>query len=261
MKSAKWVLGAAVFGAALAALPAAASADACECVGGAYPPWGAPPPVYAVAPQPYAAPIVVIPYVAEARRHWGLGLRATGMSVVDARTMNDSGEEPLGMGGGGLFLRYRSSGHLGFELAIDGAVTEDRDSEMLGYQRATAIASGSLLYRFSPRARFDWHLLAGIGAANTEIRYGATQDIEPTSVENVTQTEGHVGIGFEYKFGWRRAWVLSADLRFMGLHRNDAEDAHIQAGDKVDTAIVRPAGQVPDDESGASANIGIAYYF
>jgi hypothetical protein len=164
------------------------------------------------------------------------------------------------MGGGGIFMRYRGIGHIGFELAVDGGTTADKDSLEKGYQRVTALATASILYRIAPLSRFDWYLLAGLGAGSTNIRYGATQDTQPVAEQKFTQTEAHVGFGFDYKL--TRGWVLSGDFRLMGLGRNDRPgDTTVVAGaDKLDPAFVS-SSPVPQSESGVSANFGISYYF
>lgn len=256
MSISKWKLAAVALTVATLS-PRLASADACECVGGPYPPWAAPPPAY--APAYYAPPpqVVVAPMFVRERRI-GIGVRATGMSVVDAEQRGGD-EEPLGLSGGGLFMRFRGRGHFGLELAVDGAATEDQDSHRLGYQRVTALASASLFYRFMPRARFDWHVLIGVGGGSTELRYGADSETEPSHTRIFNQSEGHVGVGFEWKLGRRQAWVVTGDLRFLGLHTEEEEGDHILAGGAEKTALI--VSPIPENESGATAHFGIGYYF
>jgi hypothetical protein len=178
---------------------------------------------------------VLLPAVASADE-WGLGLRATGERV--GRSADDA--NPIDMGGGALLVRWRVSALFGLELGLSGM-----NGKLAGgaYERKTGALDLTATFHLNSRSRWDFYLLAGLGAVNDKVDL---VDASGASVEQeFKETEIRVGVGLEYRF---RHLGLGVEAAAVGRVRNDADDA-LDAD-----AVARNSGA-------AQASFVVGYYF
>ncbi len=168
---------------------------------------------------------------------WGLGLRATG-ERVDPH--DDATAQGIGMGGGGLLLRWRLGGLFGLELAVDGFGGKLADG---AFERNTSSVGLTAQFHLNPGSRWDWYLLAGLAGVDDKVKF---RDVDGNRMEQeFKETEIRLGGGLEYR--WPHIG-LGGELAAVALARNDGDDALI--GDAV-----------PKESGGAQLSITFAYYF
>ena len=177
---------------------------------------------------------LLLPAIAQADE-WGLGLRATG-ERLDPH--DDDVAHGVGMGGGGLFLRWRISELFGLELAFDGF-----GGKLGGFERKTSSLGLTAQFHLTPGSRWDLYLLAGLAAIHDEVNF---RDVDGNTMEQeFKETELRVGAGLEHR--WRH-FGLGAELAAVALARNDGDDALI--GDAV-----------PKESGGGQLSVLFTYYF
>ena len=179
---------------------------------------------------------LLVPTVASADE-WGLGLRATGEHV--ARGGSDDADG-MDLGGGALLLRWRMSDVFGLELGVGGT----RGKRAGGaFERKTGAADLTAMFHLNPRSRWDFYLLAGLGAVTETVDF---VDVDGISVEQeFKETEVRLGLGLEYRL---RHLGLGAEAAAIGRVRNDAD--HALDGDAI-----------PKDSGGVQLSLVVGYYF
>lgn len=205
----------------LAALPTVALAQPSET-----PP--EPTPVVVAAPEP--------------ERNWGIGVHLGGMGLHP----EEMPDEEVGLGGGGLQIRWRFArrweldldlSHFAGELSKDGPV------------RHVGSATLGVMFHFNPGSRWLWSAMLGVGGAHDEIRADNMAGEEVTVAE-FKQGMFRIGAGLERRFD---RVGLGAQIFAVGMERND---------DELDgPAYVGMDGPVPQKSSGGLAQLSFNYYF
>jgi hypothetical protein len=167
---------------------------------------------------------------------WGLGLRATGEHV--ARTSDEKGG--IDMGGGALLVRWRMSGFFGLELSLGGTSGKQAGG---AFERKTGAADLTAMFHLSPGSRWDFYLLAGIGAVTDKVNFIDASGV--SAEQEFKETQGRLGLGLEYRFPHLG---LGLEAAAVGRVRNDADHA-------------LDADAVPKESGGAQVNLVVGYYF
>ena len=202
-------------------------------VGYAQPSYAQPPPT--VAP-PEAPPVV--------NRRWSVGLNL-GQTELTAKT--EYSEESATFGTGALALRYRPWQHLELEFTIGGgsqSVDEDKNGYRAPDGTELAIATGTLAarYRFNPGAKWNWWLLAGVGATTV-----ARKDATDEEVDAAQRPHCTIGVGIERRFN---RFALQFELRALAVGQTEEE---MQLADQ--------GIMTTDGLSGGNFSFGASYYF
>jgi opacity protein-like surface antigen len=188
------------------------------------------PPALWVAPG--GAPGVAPPEPWEAHR-FALGLHLGAVSIDDS--FAPDGQQQFSTGG--LVARYRASRRLELELAIDHG-NQQIDEMKTDYQLTAATAS--LLVHMRPQARWDWYLLAGVGANERRFKDAA---------DETADARAHLafGAGLEYRFDHL---VLGLEVRGLAIGARERDDVRIAAVNEDD-----------EGTGGAQASLGASWYF
>jgi len=180
---------------------------------------------------------LVLPAAVAHADEWGLGLRATG-ERVDPH--DDATAQGIGMGGGGLLIRWRISGLFGLELALDGFDGKLADG---AFERKTSSLGLTAQFHLTPGSRWDFYLLAGLAAVDDKVSF---RDANGDQMDQeFKETEARLGAGLEYR--WAHIG-LGAEVAAVALARNDGDDALI--GDAV-----------PKESGGGQLSVVFTYYF
>lgn len=182
---------------------------------------------------------------------WAIGLSFGGLGVApdDAPDAADTNFRI-----GEVAVRYRASRRFELELALSGGrqvLDDDSDGELA----AGSVVFG-LRYRFMPEQRWNWWLMAGLGAS-VIARHDAGDDERDAAQRPL----GMFGIGVERRF---HHFALQAELRAIGMgERSDAMDdvpvaTDVMGGTAPAVVIDEPAS---DSLSGGTFTIGASYYF
>jgi hypothetical protein len=192
--------------------------------------------------QPPPDPGHVAPVAPPRVRKWSVGLNF-GQTELTAK--NEYAEESVTFGTGSLALRYRGWRHLELEFSIGGgrqSLDEEKDGR--SGEGDLAIATGTLAarYRFNPQAKWNWWLLAGVGAT-TVARHDATEE----EVDAAQRPHGTLGVGIERR--WSR-FALQFELRALAVGQTEEEM------ELADQGIMTTEGL-----SGGTFAFGASYYF
>lgn len=174
---------------------------------------------------------------------WGVGLHATALTLAP----EDSPDAKTEYSGGGLQLRYRLAPRWQLELSLD-HVREQRADGTEG-DRHLQSATLAALYHFRPHARWDWYVLAGIGATGD-----GNPELTDEEREASQQAHFHLGAGVERRF---RHVGIAAELRAVGIAPPEEPEAK-------DVPANAPAMTVPGEAKGTSGGqltIAATYYF
>jgi hypothetical protein len=182
---------------------------------------------------------------------WGVGLHMTSLALAPEATPDAKTE----YGGGGLQLRYRLAPRWQLELSIDHVQERLPD----GSEGTHHLQSGTLaaLYHFRPHARWDWYVLAGVGATGDGDPALSKEERQASETGHV-----HVGAGVERRF---RHLGIAAEVRAVGMAPPD--DAATKDGTVMPAGGDVPAMTVPAPEAGAKGTSGgmftiaATYYF
>lgn len=194
-----------------------------------------------------AAPIAPGVAAADLPR-WGVGLRMTSLTLAPEGTPDAETE----YGGAGLQVRYRVAPRWQLELSFDHL----REHRADGTDGDRQLKSGTLaaLYHLQPHARWDWYVLAGVGAT------GDGRPDRSADQRHASQaSHGHLGAGVERRF---RRFGIAAELRAVGIAPPDA--GH---GDKAAPTPTDPSTTIPTQEierqgqSGGQLSVAATYYF
>lgn len=195
-------------------------------------------------PAPSDLPPGPVAPVAAPMQKWSVGLNVGQTDLTPEADVyyGDGGYsmQTATFAGGSLALRYRGWQHLELELSIGGGRQQYED----GSEGDLAMATGTLAarYRFNPRNKWNWWLLAGLGAT-TVARHDATD----AELDSAQRPHGTLGVGLEYRF---TQFALQLELRGMRVGPTDEEQQLIDEGAMI------PAGM-----SGGSFAFGASYYF
>ncbi len=193
------------------------------------------------APSPYAQPPVAVVAPAPRARRWSVGLNL-GQTELTANT--DYGSESATFGTGSLAVRYRPWRHLELEFSIGGG-RQTVDEEVYGTSEGElAMATGTLAarYRFNPHKKWNWWLLAGLGATTV-----ARHDASDEEIEAAQRPHGTLGVGVERRFN---RFALQVELRALMVGQTEAEM------DLADQGVM-----TTDGLSGGNFSFGASYYF
>ena len=162
------------------------------------------------APPPSAGSAVVV--VAEPRpaSRWSIGL---GVGGTEIGTEDDS--EQVSFSGVNIAVRYRAWKHLELELLLGGGA-EDTESLETSSREELALGYGflSARYRFNPHDKWNYWLLAGLGALTVAPK-SATDD----QLEAAQRAAFTFGGGIEYRL---RRLAFQAEIR--GVAASATED-------------------------------------
>jgi Outer membrane protein beta-barrel domain len=177
----------------------------------------------------------LLPHVASAQNTFGVGLRASAMSMA----ADGDHENAEAMQGGGLQVRWRFARRWGLELTAEGLT--HRVGEV--YERKAVPATLSVRFHIFPSSAWDLYGILGVGATHEEVLIHKSDgtEIEQTFEES----HAHLGIGLERVFG---PFGIAAELRAVAAAREDREAA-------------QPYDAVPGESSGGMMNIAVTYYF
>jgi hypothetical protein len=177
----------------------------------------------------------------QTKHRWGVGLRA-----VSQNLSNDSDDDALHMGGGGLHVRWRFAPRWSAELSFEGLRADEHDG---AYQRELSSSHLIFGYHFTPYRRWDWFLLAGIGGTDDTVTY---RKADGTMAEETAEE-----VNFLLGAGVERRWThfgLGVDLRAVGFARKDDEQP-----EGYDPATDFRA--IPSGQHAGQIDVHFTYYF
>jgi hypothetical protein len=191
-----------------------------------------------------AAPVVVV--AADPLPKWGIGLRATSMTL--APESNPDAETEYG--GGGLQVRYRLTPRWQLEVSLD-HFQERLENGDDGTRQLDSVTLAAL-YHFRPHARWDWYLLAGFGGTGNG-------DPEISDEAREASQMGHIalGAGLERRFGH---FGIGAELRVIGMAPPEADERDVPLAPTAPSMTV-PAAEPDEGISGGQFTIAGTYYF
>ena len=193
-----------------------------------------------IAPTAVAAPARSLPT-------WGLGLHLTSLSLA----AQDTPEQQTDYSGGGLQLRYRVAPRWQLELSLD-HVREQAEDGTDGDRQLQSVTFAAL-YHFRPHARWDWYLLAGVGATGD-----GNPDLSDEAREASQTAHVHLGAGVERRF---RHVGIAAELRAVGIAPPEADGSDTPLPIGSDAAMTVPRADEPEGISGGQLTIAATYYF
>jgi hypothetical protein len=185
---------------------------------------------------PLALAVLLLPVGARAQE-WAVGLRASAEHVAAS---DHDGDEGVGMGGGGLLVRWRFWPHWGVEAALESCRGTRADG---AYERRSDSLVLTAALHLTPRSRWDWYLFLGLGGATDHVTLrgadGAT--VEQQFKESVLR----LGVGLERR--WEHIGI-GAELAGIGMTREDQDQA-------------QPKDAVPARSGGGQLSVVFGYYF
>ena len=194
------------------------------------------------APSPYAqAPVAAVAPAPRARR-WSVGLNLGQTELTATSDYGDSQSATFGTGS--LAVRYRPWQHLELEFSIGGG-RQTLDEEIDGRSEGDlAMATGTLAarYRFNPHQKWNWWLLAGLGATTV-----ARHDASDEEIDAAQRPHGTLGVGVERRFN---RFALQFELRALMVGQTEQEMELADQGVMTTESI-----------SGGNFSFGASYYF
>jgi hypothetical protein len=178
---------------------------------------------------------------AQVDHRWGVGLRAASQGLE-----NDSDDDRLRMGGGGLHVRWRFATKWSVELSMEGLRADLYDG---AYQRELDNSTVTFGYHFTPYSRWDLAILAGLGGTDDTATY---RRADGTMAEEVASEVNFV-LGFTAERRWTHLGI-GLDLRAVGYARTDEEEQ-----ENYDPATDFRA--IPSEQRGSQFNLHATYYF
>jgi hypothetical protein len=182
-------------------------------------------------------------------RRWAIGLSIGSLQLAP----EDNPEAQTRFETAQLSVRYRATRTIELELALAGGAEKYED----GSDGELATNGGTIgaRYRFRPEERWNWWLMAGVGATVV-----ARKDSTPEEREQLYRPHGTIGIGLEYRW---TAFALGAELRGISIGANDNETMAFPEPDPRGGMTLPPgyATAPVGPQSGGSVSIGASYYF
>jgi len=183
--------------------------------------------VVAPAPAPVPRPV-------ELSHRWGVAARAVSMSLADAA------DNQTEYSGGGFAVSYRIDPR--WELALTFDALDAPEGPDLHASTLTA------RFHLAPLRRWDWYLLAGIGAMQEVPLEGESADQAPT------RGTFHAGVGLARRFP---RWSLAAELHGLGVGPADSTAAMTTARESMPTSPMA----TDDNLSGGQLTVAASFYF
>jgi hypothetical protein len=228
------------------------------------PPVYAPPPVYTPPPQVYAPPqqYYVPPprYAPPVRRYTasrylaprpargpvvGMGVRFTTMGISSQQVFG----QDVNLYGGGLFMRFRSQGRFGFELAMDVMRANIGDGAYVRTSYPFTAAPMLYLFQNRPENHFNIYGIAGFGlmADDVALYKGSPMELN----QQFWEVMGHAGGGIELRF---KKLAIFGDVRAIGMLMDDSSPAGMFYRDVE-------GGPIPANSAGYKINLGALLWF
>lgn len=225
-----------------------------------------PPPVYTQPPQAYApppAPVYTPPRYAPMRRAMlfpnrrytapaykrgpvvGMGARFSMLGISSQKVFG----QDLNLYGGGIFMRFRSQGRFGFEMALDAMRSNIKDDAFLRTSYPFTVAPMLYLFQNRPENHFNIYAVAGFGlmADDVTLYKGTSRELK----QQFWEVLGQAGGGVEVRFS---KLALFADVRAIGMLLDDSSPAGIFY-QNVD------GGPIPASSAGYKVNAGAILWF
>lgn len=194
------------------------------------------------APSPYAQPPVAVVAPAPRVRRWSFGLN---LGQTELTSNSAYGDQSATFGTGALAVRYRAWRHLELEFTIGGGrQTLDEETDGRTGEGDLAMATGTLAarYRFNPQNKWNWWLLAGLGATTV-----ARHDASDEEIDAAQRPHGTLGVGVERRFN---RFALQFELRALAVGQTEQEM------ELADQGVM-----TTDGLSGGNFSFGASYYF
>lgn len=173
-------------------------------------------------------------------RRWSIG---ASIGSTEISQSNGHEDQSVTFAGGSLAVRYRAWRHLELEFSIGGG-REQIPEERGGGEGELAMATGTLAarYRFNPRAKWNWWLLAGVGATTV-----ARNDATDEEIDAAQRPHGVLGIGLERRFN---RFALQVELRGLAIGQTEEEMKYAE-----------DSGMETEGLGAANVSLGASYYF
>lgn len=231
------------------------------------PPLPPPPVVYSQPQQVYAppAPIYVPPRYMPMRRPVlfanrrfaapppkiargpvvGMGVRFSMLGVSSQKVFG----QDMNLYGGGIFMRFRSQGRFGFEMALDAMRSNIKDDLFVRTSYPFTVAPMLYLFQNRPENHFNIYAIAGFGlmADDVTLYKGTPQERN----QQFWEVLGQAGGGIELRF---TKLALFADVRAIGMLLDDSSPAGIFY-QNID------GGPIPASSAGYKVNAGAILWF
>jgi hypothetical protein len=179
-------------------------------------------------------------------RRWSIGLRSTGQLIGPEERPDDQ----LGLTGGGWTLRWRQSPRLSWEMTIEQVQSFEGEGGGAPFERvSTPVTFTGLWHLSQPWRRWDFYLLMGMGATESEVSYLNANRVRVS--ERFDEVHFHMGMGVERV--WRR-WGLGAEWRLIGSARDEEQVEN-------EVYVGQDYGPVPAHSSGSQLSFTFNYYF
>lgn len=178
-------------------------------------------------------------------RRWSIGLGIGSLDLAPHAAPENTTEFSIGQ----LAVRYRATRRLEFELSTAGG-QEDLEHGMKGTREVgyTVLAAR---FRFAPERRWNWWVLAGMGALSI-----TTPEQDEASHEAAMKSTLQFGIGLERR--WTR-FALQLEARAVGVKRDEGDEvAPVAPGYYMEPATTTLSS---DGWKGGLLSLSGNYYF
>ncbi len=183
-----------------------------------------------------ALALLLLPAGAGAQE-WAVGVRASAEHVAAS---DDSGDEGVGMGGGGLLVRWRFWPHWGVEAALESCRGTRADG---AYERRSDALVLTAALHLTPGSAWDWYLFLGVGGATDHVTLRGADGV--TVAQDFKESLVRIGVGLERR--WEHIG-LGAEVAGIGMARDDKDQA-------------QPLDAVPAKSGGGQLSLVFSYYF
>jgi hypothetical protein len=190
-----------------------------------------------------AIPAVVAAPAAAPLPRWGIGLHLASMGLAP----EDSPDDQTQFGGGGLQLRYRLAPRWQLELSV--AHLREQLEDGTEGERELDTGTIAALYHFRPHARWDWYVLAGVGATAD-----GNPDLSDEEREKTARAHGVLGVGVERHFG---RLGIGAELRAIGIAPPEDDDQ----AEPAPAGMTIPTADDGKGTSGGQLTVAATFYF
>lgn len=143
---------------------------------------------------------------------------SVGLNFAATELSSDKSDDTVGFSGVSFALRYRATPHLELEGEFGGGRESSRngvDEDMDESELAMGFGTLSARYRFNPWDKWNWWLLAGVGATTI-----APHNASDEQISDAYRAHFAYGVGMEYRF---TRFAIQAELRGYVLGQTDQE--------------------------------------
>jgi hypothetical protein len=195
----------------------------------------------------YSTPRYTPPVLPKAPRGpvFGMGVRFSAAGVSSQQVFG----QDVTMYGGGLFMRFRSQGRFGFEMAMDIMRANINDGAFVRTSYPFSVAPMLYLFQNRPDTHFNIYALAGFGLMADDITLYKNSSQERN--QQFWEVLGQAGGGVELRFN---KLGLFADVRAIGMLLDDSSPAGAFY-QNVD------GGPIPSSSAGYKINLGALLWF